>query len=229
MTQITLLPKPDDLPDFDAALHNLEEVPTILFQALEHAAYKTSEFKEKASPTKRLDAGLAASLFRFYATGYLNDHGIRARADAWKWTFNSLPFLGISFFYNEYHVRVLKGPGGALPGCGLSLRKRRFYRQLPINYLVGSTPHRSIANLIVLWDMTPTYDLAGLLLALPADGGVRQRDVSAYWINPLSHPAVSSEATPNAGDDDEGLGSLIEKPETEVRKEKDDRRADSAS
>jgi len=228
MTQITLLPRPDDLPDFSDALTHLEEVPTILFQALEHAAYETSVFKKKASPKKRLDAGLAASLFRFYAIDYLNAHGIHARADAWKWTFNTLPFLGISFYYNNYHVRVLKGPGGALPGCGVSRRKKRFFRQLPTNYLIGPNPQRSIANLVVLWDLTAMYDLAGLWLALPAEGGLLQQDVSAYWISPLSHPALSSQ--PALDDtEDGGLGTLIEKPNTEERKEEDDRRASSTS
>ena len=228
MTQITLLPRPDDLPSFEDAILHLEDVPSILFQALEHAAYQTSIFKMHASPKKRLDAGLAASLFRFYAIGYLKEHGIEARQDAWKWTLNTLPFLGISFYYNGYHVRILKGPGGALPGCGISRRKKRFYRQMQANYLVGNAPHRTTANLMVLWDLTPSYGLAGLWLSLPAEGGMRQQDVSAYWINELSHPA-SQTGNISGPDEDGGLGSLIEKPDTGKQREQDDRGTGSAN
>jgi hypothetical protein len=117
MTQIALLPRPEDLPSFDEAIEKLERVPEILFRGLEHAAYKTSRFKQEESPSKFLDAGLAASLFRFHSIDFLQAEGIDAQPDEWKWTFNRLPFLGISFYYANYHVRVLKGPGGALPGC----------------------------------------------------------------------------------------------------------------
>jgi len=211
MTQIALLPKPDDLPDFNAALDHLGDVPSLLFEGLENAAYEVSQFREQHNPRKRLDSGLAASLFRFHSVKFLQEQGIDARIDGWKWTFNRLPFLGISFYYDHYHVRVLKGPGGALPGCGFSHRKKRFYRQLASNYLIGAVPHRTTANLVVLWDLTPAYDLSGLWLALPAEGAVKQQDVSAYWIQKLSHPASGMVETPQPDDPSDGLGNLIEK------------------
>jgi len=227
MTQITLLSRPDDLPSFEQALQSLERVPDILFRGLENAAYRTSRFKTKESPTKPLDAGLTASLFRFHAIEFLQSEGIDAQPDEWKWTFNKLPFLGISFYYANHHIRILKGPGGSLPGCGISRRKARFYRQLPTNYLVGSQPRRSVANLVLLWDLTPSYDLAGLWLTLPAKSGMRQQDVSAYWCESLEHPAEHVNVTPDVDPSGGGLGNLIEPLDNENAQEKNDRRQDS--
>jgi hypothetical protein len=87
---------------------------------------------------------------------------------------------------------------------------------------------RSIANLVVLWDLTSSYDLAGLWLTLPAESGLRQRDVSAYWNNPLQHPAENTAQVPDIDTSSSGLGNLIAALEDENAQETDDRRQDSA-
>jgi hypothetical protein len=43
--QNTLLALPHDLPTFEAAIQDLDDVPNTLYRGLEHAAYKTSEFR----------------------------------------------------------------------------------------------------------------------------------------------------------------------------------------
>jgi hypothetical protein len=214
-----LLPLPEGLPTFQTAIGNLERVPEILYRGLEYGAYKTSAFRDVEFPKKRLDACLSASIFRAHGIDFLRREGIDAREDGCRWMFNNLPFLGISFYYNRMHVRVLKGPDGLLPGCGRSGKKKKFYDQLPSNYLIGNIPMRSSANLIVLWDFGPSYDLAQLWLVLPAKGGQRPQDVSAYWCRSLAHPAEMAgpvtTTPPMPGDD--GMDKLI-RPKTEVEK-----------
>jgi hypothetical protein len=207
--QQSLVPLPDDLPTFETALQRLGDVPTILWHALEQAASETSAFKESKSPKRWLDSGLSASLFRHFAIDYLRGEGMDAQLDG-KWRFNHLPFLGISFHFNRYHIRILKGRNGLLPGCGFSRPRKRFYNQIPTPYLEESETVTCIANLIVLWDFTPAYTLKHLWLTLPAMAGRLPQDVAVYWCDPLPHPAEqqSSIPTPEAQGDD-GLGGLV--------------------
>jgi hypothetical protein len=220
MTQIYCLPRPEALPSPESALKELVRVPEILYRGLEYAAYKTNAFKDAEFPTKKkLDVGLSASIFRAHAIAFLRGEGLDAQEDGCNWQFNDLPFLGISFYYNGFHVRILKGPEGKLPGCGRSRRKKKFYDQLVTNYLIGNKPMRTKANFVVLWDFTPgAYALAQLWLALPAKGGQRVQDVSAYWCEPLAHPAEQfAPSTPPPAADD-GMDGLI-KSKVEIAKE----------
>ena len=194
-TQITVLPLPPDLPSFPAAMMKLGTVPLVIYQALEEAALKTAEFRDAECPGEPLEDGLAATLLRFHAKRFLVRDGIDAHLDE-DWNLDWLPFLGISFHYAGYHVRILKGSGGIVPGCGTSERKIKFYKQVPTMYLVGTTPHKPTANLLVLWDFNAVYALSGLWLALPASGGARSVDVSAFWCEPIPHPAEGLKGVP---------------------------------
>jgi hypothetical protein len=207
--QTTLLPLPSDLPNFTTAMGHLGIVPLNLWQALEQSASKTAAFREAECPGEKLDEGLAATLLRFHAKRFLDTQGLDAQLDD-DWSLDWLPFLGISFHYGGYHVRILKGSGGCLPGCGTSEKKLKFYGQIPTMYLVGAEAHRTSANLLVLWDFDAAYGLSGLWLALPAVGGSRAQDVSAFWCEPIPHPSegllgVPAPPTPPT----DGLDSLI--------------------
>ncbi len=213
--QNSLIELPPDLPDFPTALVNLGRVPLVLYQALEDAAEKTSEFRDRECPGERLDEGLAATLLRFHAKRFLKLEGIDAQDE--ELTLDWLPFLGISFHYTGYHVRILKGADGCLPGCGNSEKKIRFYGQIATMYLVGNQAQQTSANLLVLWDFNAVYGLKGLWLALPAIGGSRPEDVSAFWRELLPHPAeglsgVEPPPTPPDDDLDELIVPLEQQP-----------------
>ena len=185
--QTTLVPLPPDLPTFDAAMAHLNRVPLIAYQALEFGAAKTASYRDGEGPGERLDEGFAASMVRFHVKRFLKDKGIDAELED-DWTLDFLPFLGLSFHSAGYHVKILKGAGGVLPGCGASKRKITFYGQIPSMYLVGNKPIQSIANLLMLWDFDSIYGLSGLWLALPAIGGSRASDVSAFWCERIPRP-----------------------------------------
>ena len=208
--QKTLLPLPSNLPTFEAAIQGLECVPEVLYQALEHAAFKTKEFKDLHFPAQpKLDACLTAAVFRAHVIQYLKGKGIEAREDAGKWAFKLLSFCGISFYYNHKHIRILKGPNGILPGCGHSKSRKKFYDQHQTRYLVGNQIMESDANLIVLWDLDSAYALAQLWLALPCKGSKRSQDVSAYWCEDIPHPAQKAASVPEKAPVDDGLDTLI--------------------
>lgn len=114
----------DGIPTFEEELESLDRVPSTLYRSLEDAAFRTRQFRDTEFPDQRLDSGLSASLLRAYGLKNLRKEGIDAEQDEFKWTFDRLPFLGISFHYERRHIRVLKGPGGVLPGCGSSIKKR---------------------------------------------------------------------------------------------------------
>lgn len=207
--QTTFLPLPPDLPDFSTAMSNLGRVPLILYQSIEHGASKVASYRDAECPNEPLDDGMAATMLRFHTIRALRDKGIDAQLDE-DWSLEWLPFLGISFHCNRYHIRILKGSGGVLPGCGSSKKKASFYGQIPSMYLIGNTPVQSRANLLVLWDFDSVYGLSGLWLALPAVGGMRAEEVSAFWCNPIPHPSEGLQGVPVAptppGDD---LGGLL--------------------
>jgi hypothetical protein len=216
--QSTLVPLPPDLPTFSAAMVNLNRVPLIAYQALELGASKTASYRDGECPGERLDDGFAASILRFHVNRFLKDKGIDAQLED-DWTLDALPFLGLSFHYAGYHVKILKGAGGVLPGCGTSKRKVAFYGQIPSMYLVGNKPVRSTANLLILWDFDTVYGLSGLWLALPANGGSRAIDVSAFWCERIPRPEEGLLGVPSPiAPPDDNLGDLVvELPEEEKK------------
>jgi len=210
-----LLPLPNDLPTFQTALQNFEHLPDYLYGALEAAASKCRDYKDAEFPKTKFDAHVAAAMFRAQSIKYLRDKGIDAREDGCYWAFNNLPFAGISFYYKNQHVRILKGRDGVLPGCGRSGTKKKFYGQVPTKYLVGNKPMRSDANFVVLWDFATGYALEKLWLVLPAKGGARSDDVSAYWQEALPHPVATHSPKPETSPSDDGLDNMI-RPKTDV-------------
>lgn len=216
MQSTLLLPLAAGLPTFKEALDSLDDVPNILWRALEHAASKTCAWRDQNCPKKQIDVGLSATMFRFHAIDYLRKQGLDAHEDGCHWTFNSIPFLGISFYYKQKHIRILKGAGGCLPGCGKSRVKKKFFNQVPKPYLVGNVPTWPTANLVVLWDFDYEYALKQLWLTLPATGADRQQDVRAFWCEAIPHPAESAGSVPVAiataptSSSDDGLEALIQ-------------------
>jgi hypothetical protein len=182
-----LFARPVELPTFDAAISRLDRVPVLLYRALEHGAAKVAAYRDVEFPSERMDEGLAATMLRAHSRRFLKDNGVHAVDE--DWLLDNLPFIGLSFHYDQLHVRVLKGSSGVVPGCGTSTPKLKFYNQVQASYLLGTQTLVTDANLLVLWDFTANYALSPLLLALPAKGGARSEEVSMYWKEIIPHPA----------------------------------------
>ncbi len=215
-------PRPDYIPSFEEEIENLGRVPTILYHALEDAAFKARSAQDREFPGEKVDPGLSAAWFRAHALRNLRAEGIDAQEDKCKWTFNRIPFSGISFYFKDRHIRVLKGCEGILPGCGYSLKKKRFYNQVSSSYLETNKPVQTKLNLIVLWDCDFTCGLSQLWLACPREGGKRPDDVDKYWCNPIRHPAeMSPPVSQGGGSPTDDLDDLIRRisDDEERRKE----------
>jgi len=216
MQQQQLLPLPDDLPSFEEACSILNEMFPMIYKGLENGAYKVAEYRDGEFPKEMLDAGLAASILRCHSSRLIRTIGTDFEFE--DWVEDRIPFMGMSYHYKGYHVRIRKGPNRELPGCGDSDKIRRFYNQIPTKYLVGSEAAFSKFNVLVLWNFGPGYTLEQLRLALPAVGATRAENVSAYWNELIPYPAeatgtTSGGAGPTPGSGDSGLDDLIKKPE----------------
>ena len=211
MQQQQLLQLPEGLPSFEEAFAILAEIIPTIYKALENGAYKVSSYRDLEAPKEFLDAGFAASILRFHSSRVIKNIGTDFQAE--DWIEDSIPFMGMSFYYKKYHVRILKGPNGELPGCGDSDKKKRFYNQLPSLYLVGTDTVESICNVIVLWNFGPAYNLEQLRLALPAKGASRAENVSAYWNEPIPYPEGIVQPVPSVAASDDGMDKIV-KPQS---------------
>lgn len=210
MQQTQLLPTPEGLPSFDDALQTLNDLIPTLYRALEDGAYKVSAYRDVEFPNETLDAGFAASILRCHSSRTLRGVGTDFQSE--EWVEDKIPFMGMSFYYKQWHIRILKGPNGELPGCGDSEKKKRFYSQRSTLYLIGTETIESKCNLIVLWNFGPSYGLEQLRLALPAVAASRSEHVSAYWNELIPYPAEMSGSTvtmPPGNEGDDGMDRII--------------------
>src|SRR4051794_22696925 len=91
--------RPDHIPSFEEEIEYLERLPSILYRSLEDAAFKTRSLHDTEFSGQRIDPGLSAAYFREHGLRNLKAQGIDAQEDKWKWTFNNIPFSGISFYF----------------------------------------------------------------------------------------------------------------------------------
>lgn len=218
--QTPLIDLPVEMPDYQTSMSELGRIPLILYQGLEQAASEAAGFRDAKCPGERMDEGLTASLIRFHLQRYLKRVGVESQLED-DLSIDPLPFMGISFHYGTYHVKVLKGARGCLPGCGDSEKKVRFYNQVQSMFVVDNRPVQTSANLVVLWDLDSAYGLAGVWLGLPAVGGARAGDVSAFWLERIPHPSEGMVGivpqSPPPQDDLDGLVVPLQKERKAVR------------
>ena len=209
------------VPSFEDVVKDLRRVPAVLWGSLEGAAYKVRSYRDSECPGEQFEAGLSATIFRHHALKGLQKQGISARPDEFRWTFDRLPFLGISFYHERYHIKILKGRKGVPPGCGNSARKRQFYGQTSSLFIENGKSQRSKLNLIGLWDFDFHYGLSNLWLGCPAVGGPRPQDVRMYWVEPIPHPEVIThkkiETSSEVDSDLDSMVRLRDEGESQIR------------
>jgi hypothetical protein len=89
-------------------------------------------------------------------------------------------------------IRVLKGPGGIVPGCGDSLRRSKFYNQSRDLYLDKSGKTRETKmNLLCLWNFDNSFNLDRLWLVYPMRSGQSSTEILWHWHEELEHPLVT--------------------------------------
>jgi hypothetical protein len=166
------------VPDASEVLKDLDPLRPVLFRVFEAALLEAREFFDERNARK--DPYLFPHLVRYSVKQYLASRGLEAVECEMEELANS----GLSLVYEGYHLRILKSIGGKLPPPGYSLAKQAFWaQQMPFPFAapVAITP---VLNLLILWDVTPQYDLAGLWVACPKSG-VTASSVEAYWCVPI--------------------------------------------
>ena len=216
MQQQQLLPLPEGLPTFEEALKTLDEIIPTIQKGLENGAYKVSAYRDQEAPSEMLDAGFAATLLRFHSSRVIKTIGTDFQLE--DWIEDSIPFMGMSFYFKRCHVRILKGPNGELPGCGDSEKKKRFYNQLPSLYLIGTETVQSECNVIVLWNFGVSYNLEPLRLVLPAKGASRAEHVSAYWNQPIPYISGTVQTPEPVSPSDDGMDKIV-KPQAPAKED----------
>jgi hypothetical protein len=108
MQQQQLLSLPDGLPTFDEAHTTLSDIMPVILKALENGAYKVSAYHDQESPQELFDAGFAASILRFHSSRVIKTIGVDFQLE--DWIEDSIPFMGMSFYYRKYHVRIQSAP-----------------------------------------------------------------------------------------------------------------------
>ncbi len=177
------------IPDPDDVLSRLSRLLSAVFQALEAGTLHGREyFEQRGEP---INGPLYPNLVRYAAKCYLADKG----HDVAEFVQEELANNGLWLGYAPYQIRILKSDHGAVPPPGKSRAKRDFYNQrvlqLPLPLIDGFTgvPIDQPLNLVILWDVTPTYNLAGLTLVCPKGGDVDRFPPDVYWHVVVPHPA----------------------------------------
>src|SRR5262249_21859834 len=113
------------------------------------------------------------------------------------------PLAALLIRCGSVQIRILKGRGGLIPGCGESKGRRSFYNQRPSTYLDPRTNRARTTklNLVLIWDFDCHFNISELWLACPLRAGEKSADVLTQWLEPIPHPAVSATHAPASSDD----------------------------
>ncbi len=189
-------------PEPQAALADLAPLVPVLYQAYEGAAFLAHNYF--AQRNRPVDLWHHASIVRYEAKVMLEEHGL---------PLEDLANNGLALTYAGYNLRAFKADQGRVPSPGTSKTKQRFFQQfrltdLPESLLSFAQAQQGRWNLVVVWDVTPTYALADLVLALPKYGDADRASVEMCWEVPIPHPATTTTAATSRTAGDDGLEDL---------------------
>lgn len=223
--QLTLLrPNRGRVPTFERTLTALGEIPSILCRALEFGASQNRRFFEELSQKEKPRPHLREMIVRDQAKRFLERNDFQVEEESV--TVGNEPLAALTAYCGPAHLRVLKGFGGTVPGCGDSGRRKDFYNQKPGLYRDGKGQIREAKlNLLYLWDFDKTFNLGDLWLACPMRAGQTSADILLHWHEPIPYPiAVASDARVS----DESRREAEDELERLLREQASEESADSA-
>ena len=187
--QLNLLPPTAPVrPSFARTLSALGEIPAYLYRALEFGTERNRTFFKELSQNERPRPHIRESIVRDQGKRFLERNRFQVEEEAI--VLGSEPLSALILRCGLIQIRVLKGPEGIVPGCGTSMRRRRFYNQQSDLYIDRSGGTRQTKlNLICLWEFDRNFNLAGLRLVYPIRAGEASADVLTEWNEPLPYPA----------------------------------------
>lgn len=194
-------------PAPEEALKHLAPVLPLIYSGLEAGALEVRGFFGERNQSID-DAALAAHLLRWRTKHHIDDSKSGLSVELER---ENLANSGLSVFFDGYHVRVRKAVDGQdedgdpitlAPIPGPSVKLQEFYAQQMSLPGIDDAPQTTL-NLLLLWQVTSDYRLAGLTLVCPRSGGLNRESVRVHWQVPVPHPALSLESRPQPSDDDD--------------------------
>lgn len=188
-------------PSFKKTLAALGELPTYFYEALEFGSTHVHEYFEKQSNNERPRPHIREMILRDQAKRYLQQHHFVIEDE--EISIGDGPLAALLIRCGPVQIRILKGRGGLIPGCGDSTGRRSFYNQRPSTYMDPRTRRARTTrlNLVLIWDFDCHFNIAQLWLACPLRGGEKSADVLTQWLEEIPHPAVSAAPVAISSDD----------------------------
>ena len=180
------------VPSFEATAKSLKPIIPAFWRAMEFAVAKNQEYFEKLCDKEKPASHIREMIVRHQAKRYFKRLDVRVEEEPDN-GFNLInqPLVALNLRLGPVALRVLKGRDGAVPGCGYSVARKRFYGQFPTRHIDANHQIRETKlNLLILWNFDKEFNLDQLRLACPQKGGFRAQDVECYWNEPLPHAAA---------------------------------------
>jgi hypothetical protein len=196
--QLNLLPSASSrrVPTFAQTISALGNMPAISYRALEFGRAPNRTFFETLSQKERPRPHVREIIVRDQAKRFLERNDFQV--DEESVTVGNEPLSALVVRCGIIQIRVLKGAGGIVPGCGESFRRRHFYNQRPDLYIdrKGQTRQTRL-NLLALWDFNTVFNLDKIWLVCPMRAGETSADVLWHWHEPIPHPATTASPAPD--------------------------------
>lgn len=177
--------KPLD-PDALQAYEELQSLFALLVGAMESSAGQTkTAFAEYFR--KPIDRQFFPHLFRYFLKCTLLGHGQNATEidDEELLSEPELARNGLLLTCGGNYLRILKAADGGLPPAGESKRRQDYYNHVAAHHQtqldLGEIAKPEPRNLVVLWDVTPRFDLGAVDVVRPQAGSADETSVGEQW------------------------------------------------
>jgi hypothetical protein len=172
----------------------LKPLLDVIYEGLEAGTEHAREYFEGQS--RGIEPTLASALVRYRMKAYLAD-----RAEVVEeYDQEDLANIGLCIRAGKYCIRIWKSGGDFIPPPGRSRSKHGFLHQ-QLEFVFPDQPgipRMTELNLVVLWNVDPSYHLTGMHLACPKAAPTNYSTVEVYWAIPIDHPALSIDAQTEA-------------------------------
>lgn len=188
-------------PSFQKTLAALGELSTYFYEAMEFGSTHVHQYFEKQSDNEKPRPHIREMILRDQAKRYLQRHHFVIEDE--EISLGNEPLAALLVRCGPVQIRILKGRGGLIPGCGESIGRRSFYNQRSSTYMDPRTRRARVTklNLVLIWDFDPHFNISQLWLACPLRAGEKSADVLTQWLEPIPHPAVIAAHVPVSSDD----------------------------
>jgi hypothetical protein len=179
------------VPSFPRTLAALGELPAFLYGATEFGSSQVRSFFEILSNKEKPRPHIREMILRDQTKRYLERNHFDIEDESLS--VGNEPLAALLIRCGPVQFRILKGPGGSVPGCGESWHRRQFYNQKPSSYIDprSGTIRQTKLNLLLLWDFDSNFNLSQLWLCCPMRAGSTTAEVMTHWHEPLQHPATT--------------------------------------